>query len=39
MVMNHYKRPKNFYVRTKVWYTTEKRTPVMPVVIGEVQPS
>jgi plastocyanin len=34
MVMNHYKRPKSFYVRTRVWYTTEKRTPVMPVVIG-----
>ena len=25
MVMNHYKRPKSFYVRTKVHYTTEKR--------------
>ena len=35
MVMNHYKRPKSFYVRTKVWYTTEKRTSVMPVVIGD----
>jgi plastocyanin len=34
MVMNHYKRPKSFYVRTKVWYTTEKRTSVSPVVIG-----
>lgn len=34
MVMNHYKRPKSFYVRTKVWYTTDKRKPVMPMVIG-----
>jgi hypothetical protein len=35
MVMNHYKRPKSFYVRTRVWYTTdEDRTPVSPVVIG-----
>ena len=34
MVMNHYKRPKSFYVRTKVWYTTEPRTSVLPVVIG-----
>jgi plastocyanin len=35
MVMNHYKRPKSFYIRTKVHYTTEKRTPVSPVVIGD----
>ena len=34
MVMNHYKRPKSFYVRTRIWYTTEKRTPVAPLVIG-----
>ena len=34
MVMNHYKRPKRFYVRTKVWYTTEPRTPIVPLVIG-----
>jgi plastocyanin len=34
MVMNHYKKPKSFYVRTKVWYTTEKRKPIWPVVIG-----
>ena len=27
MVMNHYKRPKSFYVRTKVRYTTEPRKP------------
>ena len=35
MVMNHYKRPKRFYVRTKVWYTTEPRTPIVPLVIGD----
>ena len=35
MVMNHYKRPKSFYVRTKVWYTTEKRQSVSPIVIGK----
>jgi hypothetical protein len=36
MVMNHFKRPKSFYVRTKVWYTTdEQRTSASPVVIGD----
>jgi hypothetical protein len=36
MVMNHYKRPKSFYIRTKVWYTTdETRKSVSPVVIGD----
>ena len=35
MVMNHYKRPKDFMVRTRVWYTTEKRTSVQPLVIGK----
>ena len=35
MVMNHYKRPKSFYVRTRVRYTTEKRTPVLPTVIAD----
>jgi hypothetical protein len=36
MVMNHYKRPKSFYIRSKVWYTTdETRTPASPVVIGD----
>src|SRR5918992_3440737 len=35
MVMNHYKRPKSFYVRTKIHYTTEKRESVMPLVIGK----
>jgi plastocyanin len=34
MVMNHYKRPKSFYVRTKVWYTTEPRKSIIPIVIG-----
>ena len=34
MVMNHYKRPKRFYVRTKVWYTTEPRQQVYPLTIG-----
>ena len=34
MVMNHYKRPKRFYVRAKVRYTTEKRTSIAPVIIG-----
>jgi hypothetical protein len=36
MVMNHYKRSKSFFVRTRVWYTTdEQRTSVSPVVIGD----
>jgi len=35
MVMNHYKQPKSFYIRTKVWYTTEPRKSVAPVVIGD----
>lgn len=34
MVMNHYKRPKSFYVRTRVYYTTEKREAAKPVVFG-----
>jgi hypothetical protein len=34
MVMNHYKRPKDFYVRTRVWYTTEARKSMMPTVVG-----
>ena len=34
MVMNHYKQPKRFYVRTKIWYTTEPRTQVYPVSVG-----
>ena len=34
MVMNHYQRSKRFYVRTKVWYTTEPREDVYPTTIG-----
>jgi hypothetical protein len=34
MVMNHVKKPKTVYVRTKVYYTEEERTPVYPTVIG-----
>ena len=35
MVMNHYERPKRFYVRTKIWYTTEPRAPLYPATIGD----
>jgi plastocyanin len=35
MVMNHYKKPKNFYVRTKIYYTHEKRQAVVPLTIGK----
>ena len=35
MVMNHYQRSKRFYVRTKLWYTTEPRTPVYPTAVGD----
>jgi plastocyanin len=35
MVMNHYKKVKRFYVRTRIWYTTEPRTQVYPVSIGD----
>jgi plastocyanin len=34
MVMNHYKQTKRFYVRTRVWYTTEPRQQLYPVSIG-----
>ena len=34
MVMNHYKRSKRFYVRTKVWYTTEPREQLYPLTVG-----
>ena len=34
MVMNHYKKPKRFYVRTKVWYTTEPRQQLYPIAVG-----
>jgi plastocyanin len=35
MVMNHYKRPKSFYVRTKITYTNEPRQSISPVIIGK----
>ena len=35
MVMNHYKRPKSFYIRTRIHYTTERRTPILPIVLGD----
>ena len=35
MVMNHYKRPKSFFIRTRIHYTTERREAVKPFVIGE----
>jgi plastocyanin len=35
MVMNHYKRPKSFYVRTRLYYTTEKRREIQPIVLGD----
>jgi hypothetical protein len=35
MVMNHYKRPKSFYVRIRIRYVTgERRKSLMPLVIG-----
>ncbi len=36
MVMNHYKRPKSFYVRVRVWYVTgESRRSLLPTVVGK----
>ena len=35
MVMNHYQRQKKFYVRTKLWYTTDPRETIYPVVVGD----
>jgi plastocyanin len=35
MVMNHVKRPKKVYVRTRVYYSEEERTPVYPTVVGD----
>lgn len=35
MVMNHYKRPKSFYIRTRVYYTTEQRRVIQPIVLGD----
>jgi hypothetical protein len=34
MLMNHVKKPKTVYVRLKVWYTTEAREPLSPIVVG-----
>lgn len=34
MVMNHAKRPKKVFVRTRIWYTTEPREPLTPLVVG-----
>jgi len=34
MVMNHVKRPKRVFVRLRIWYTTEPREPLSPVVVG-----
>ena len=34
MVMNHYKRPKSFYIRTRIGYTTEKRKSILPTILG-----
>ena len=35
MVMNHYRRPKSFFVRLRVYYTTdEPRESVSPIVVG-----
>ncbi|HEX8086353.1 MAG TPA: hypothetical protein VF529_18830 [Solirubrobacteraceae bacterium] len=34
MVMNHVKRPKKVFVRLRIWYTTEPREPISPVVVG-----
>jgi plastocyanin len=34
--MNHYKRPKSFYVRLRVWYVTgERRRSLLPTVVGK----
>jgi len=36
MVMNHYKRPKSFYVRLRVWYVTgERRQSLLPTIVGK----
>ncbi len=34
MVMNHVKKPKTVYVRTRVYYTEAPREPVYPTVVG-----
>jgi hypothetical protein len=35
MVMNHVKRPKRVFVRMRVWYTTEPREAITPLVVGD----
>jgi plastocyanin len=35
MVMNHVKRPKRVYVRTRVYYTRKQRQPIYPTVVGD----
>jgi plastocyanin len=35
MVMNHYKRPKSFFIRTRIHYTTEQRKPILPILLGD----
>lgn len=35
MVMNHVKRPKTVYVRTRLYYTEEERQPAYPTVVGD----
>ena len=35
MVMNHVKRPKRVFVRTRVYYTREQREPIYPTVVGD----
>lgn len=35
MVMNHYRQVKRFYVRTRIWYTTEPRTQLYPTTVGD----
>jgi hypothetical protein len=35
MVMNHVRRPKKVYVRTRVYYTRDKREPIYPTVVGD----
>jgi plastocyanin len=35
MVMNHVKKPKKVYVRTKLYYTEEERQPAYPTTVGD----
>ncbi|HEX8054462.1 MAG TPA: hypothetical protein VF517_15855 [Thermoleophilaceae bacterium] len=34
MIMNHVKKPKTVYVRTKIRYTEEERQPMYPTIVG-----